>query len=216
VLAPFLALDALYPGNSGALLPGGDFSQYTYAFQQIAREDYGQMRVDETLSDKDSLFERWTAEDSTQPIAGAFPGWYTSADDRTQFITISEDHIFRPTVLNTLRAHFSRTSFYWHGITPDIASQPNLDCIPNFRTCGSGITGLTGPSTAGNRRHKQNILTQSDDVFYTHGKHSFKFGGLMNEYLQVITNGGGCCGGQSFKSMTDFRSEEHTSELQSL
>jgi len=63
-----------------------------------------------------------------------------------------------------------------------------------------------GPATAGNRRHKQNLLTQSDDVFYTHGKNSFKFGGLMNEYLQVITNGGGCCGTQTFSSMGQFLS----------
>jgi hypothetical protein len=203
-LAPFLALDGLYPANSGTALAGGDMPNFAYAFKQPAREDYGQSRVDEVLSNKDSMFERWTVEDSIEPIPGAFPGWYTSAQDRTQFISISEDHIFSPTILNTLRAHFSRTSFYWAGITPSIASDPTLDCIPNFRTCGSGISGLTGPSTAGNRRHKQNLFTESDDVFVTRGKNSFKFGALFNQYLQVITNGGGCCGTQSFSSMANF------------
>lgn len=200
-LAPFLALDALYPAN---VTPNATTNQLSYVFNQPAREDFGQFRSDQTLSPKDSLFERWTVEDSFQPIPGAFPGWYTAAQDRTQFVTISEDHIFSPTVLNTARMHFSRTSFYWHGIVPDIAAQPNLDCIPNFTTCGSGISGLAGPSTPGNRRHKQNLYTWSDDVFYTRGKHSFKFGGLLNSYLQVITNGGGCCGVQSFSSMANF------------
>lgn len=200
-LAPFLALDALYPAN---VTPNATTNQLSYVFNQAAREDFGQFRADEVLSSKDNLFERWTVEDSFQPIPGAFPGWYTAAQDRTQFITLSEDHIFSPAVLNTARMHFSRTSFYWHGVVPDIAAAPNLDCIPNFTTCGSGITGLNGPSTPGNRRHKQNLFTESDDLFYTRGKHSFKFGGLFNEYLQVITNGGGCCGTQSFTSMANF------------
>jgi hypothetical protein len=187
--------------------------QYSNVFKQPAREDYGQMRVDENLSDKDNLFERWTVEDSSQPIATLFPGWGQSAVDRTQFITISEDHIFSPAVLNTVRAHFSRTSFYWHWIDPANAYGPTaggtatgVTCIPSLPACGLGISGYSTPSSANARRHKQNLFTQSDDLFYTRGKNSFKFGGLMNEYLQVITNGGGCCGSQSFTgaSITNF------------
>lgn len=187
--------------------------QYSSLFKQPAREDYGQMRVDETLSNKDSLFERWTIEDSSQPVASSsvFPGWSQYAIDRTQFITLSEDHIFSPALLNTLRAHFSRTSFYWHWIDPANALGPTvggsaqgITCIPGQPACSLGISGFTTPVSANVRRHKQNLFTQSDDVFYTRGKNSFKFGGLMNEYLQVITNGGGCCGTQAFTNITNF------------
>ena len=172
------------------------------------------MRVDEALSDKDSMFERWTIEDSSQPIATVFPGWGQNAVDRTQFITISEDHIFSPAVLNTLRAHYSRTSFYWHWINPPDAYGPTaggtaqgVTCVVGLPACSLGISGFTTPTSANARRHKQNLLTQSDDVFYTRGKNSFKFGGLMNEYLQVITNGAGCtggCGTQTFSNITNF------------
>ena len=200
---PLFALTQPFPSNIlGG--PTGKTPQFTYAFLQPSQEDYGQMRMDETLSSKDSLFERWTAEDSTQPIPGFFPGYYTSGADRTQFVTISEDHIFSPAVVNTFRAHFSRTSFYWAGVDPPEASGPGTACIPNFPTCGLGIQGFTEPSTGGRRRHKQNLLTQSDDLFYTRGRHSFKFGALFNEYLQVITNGGGCCGTQTFPTIAAF------------
>ena len=193
---PLFALSQQFHPN----LQPGNF--YSYQFKQPSREDYGQMRVDESLGAKDSMFERWTIEDSDQPIPGSFPGYYTSAVDRTQFITISEDHIFSPTVLNTLRAHFSRTSFYWSGLDP--ADAEAIHCIPDFPACSLGITGYTSPSSGSRRRHKQNLFSQSDDVFYTRGRNSFKFGGLMNEFLQVITNGGGCCGTQTFDNVGKF------------
>jgi hypothetical protein len=189
---------ALWPSPN---LPGNKF---TFSFLQPAREDYGQMRVDEALSAKDSLFERWTIEDSDQPIPGFYPGYQTDGQDRTQFITVSEDHVFSSKVMNTFRDHFSRTSFYWHYVDPPEAFGPGVICVTGFPTCGASITGITALGSSGNRRHKQNLYTMSDDVFYTRGRHSMKFGVLFNHYLQVITNGGGCCGSQAFNNLNDF------------
>jgi hypothetical protein len=54
-MAPFLAL---YP-STGPNLPNNTF---TFPTNTLTIENYGQMRIDHTLSEKDSLFGRYTAD----------------------------------------------------------------------------------------------------------------------------------------------------------
>ena len=111
--------------------------------------------------------------------------------------------------MNTARTSFSRTNALWGNVSPPIAQAPNLQCrqltLPYFGTCGSGISGLTGPAQNNLRLQKMNVWTQSDDVFYTRGKHSFQFGELFNAFQENPIDGGGISfTGQSFANMASF------------
>lgn len=196
LIAPFLAQ---YPipqfGNN-----------VTFPFSEPTSDNYGQIRVDQNFSGKDSMFGRYTIEDSAQTIPYSYPQFATTAANRNQFLTLSENHIFSPTILNTARFSFSRTNLYWvwHD-APSVTDNPALIMIPGYPmgsvAPGSGITAMASP---GRRLQKQNIFSWSDDLFYTRGHHSLKFGTLINHYQQEIINGGGCCGTIAFGNLANY------------
>src|SRR6202040_445419 len=73
-------------------------------------ENYGQMRYDQTISDKDSFFSRYTIDNAVQnETVGDFSYFRQAPTARNQWITLAENHIFSPTVFNAARFSFSRT-----------------------------------------------------------------------------------------------------------
>src|SRR5262249_43593165 len=100
VIQPWLSL---YPNPN---LPG---NQYTYNFNQPTTENYGQMRVDQNLSTNDSLFGRYTTDKNLLNKPQLYQGFSTIAKNRYQYATISANHTFSPSVLNTARFSYSRT-----------------------------------------------------------------------------------------------------------
>src|SRR5262249_36904001 len=84
VTAPLLAL---YPHPN---LPN---NQFTYPCSQPTREDYGQMRVDQNFSSDDSMFGRYTIDDTALNTAQGYPQFENVISSRSQFATLSENHI---------------------------------------------------------------------------------------------------------------------------
>jgi hypothetical protein len=177
---------ALYPDPN---VPGNEF---TYPDSSPTREDYGQIRVDHTFSANDSLFGRYTIDDAQviTPVSTAaglqsYPGYTVVNNSRSQYITLSEDHIFSPALLNTARVSFSRTSPRNASDSPHTGSEfafipdNNTDQLGNIAIGGAS---LLGPHVTTPAYLPQNIFTYSDDVFYTRGRHSLKFGTLINRF----------------------------------
>ena len=193
----------------------GSSSNYTFAGSTHARDDYAQLRIDHNFSVNDTFFARYTFDDArdTTPYVGGnlqavdtgggFQQFFNIGPSRNQYVTFGENHIFTPTLLNSLRLGFSRTNYINRFGTPNTPLNPDFQlqdasncgqpgapaCIWSFVpglftggfTPGSGITPLTPPGTFPNY-HIQNDWSVSDDVFYTHEKHSFKFGTLWNHW----------------------------------
>jgi len=188
---------------------------YTFNGSTHARDDYAQIRIDHNLFASDTFFARYTFDDArdTTPYLGGnlqavdtgtgFPQFFNIGPSRNQYVTLGENHIFTPTVLNSLRVSFSRTDYVNHFATPNTPLNPNFQLQdaancgqPGAPTCiwssvpglftagftpGSGVTALVPPGTFPNY-HIQNTWTVGDDVFYTHGKHAFKFGFQFNRW----------------------------------
>ena len=68
------------------------------------------MRVDHNFSNSDTFFGRYTVDESHHNPLN-FPTFTIGITSLSQFMTLSENHIFSPTVINTFRASFSRTGF---------------------------------------------------------------------------------------------------------
>jgi Carboxypeptidase regulatory-like domain/TonB dependent receptor len=196
-IAPFLALQPSpnVPTVSGAL------SHFAYSAPSTAGEDYGQMRVDHNFSASDTLFGRYTIDNGTfnnatttesvSSTGNNYPQFGLLGATRNQWLTLSENHIFSPSILNTVRFSFSRT----HTVGTDLRKDlPNNDFGPPIIT-GHPIGLLSiGGSNGGSYTefgpagdfpqtfNLQNIYTLSDDVTWTHGKHAFKFGTLLNRW----------------------------------
>jgi Carboxypeptidase regulatory-like domain len=157
-----------------------------------------------------------------------YPQIPAQARSRNQYITLGENHIFSANTLNSLRVSFSRVpydDFFTEvntPLNPDFILQdaPDSlcvtrgnpgDCIwsfipgqvaPTFGP-GGGVTALgpfaVMPSLMGN-----NVWTLSDDVFYTHGKHAFKFGTLVTLDQSPFLQSKGALGAASFSGIPSF------------
>jgi outer membrane receptor protein involved in Fe transport len=202
-IAPFLAE---YPLPNSAV---GTSSRDIFGTNNSTHQNYGQIRVDQNFSAADSLFGRYTVDNAVvstlaSPTSSSvydLSGDVAQANDRNQYITLSETHIFSPTILNTARLSFSRT----HPTSGGTDATPGPSVIGNFPMGNIGIGG--GTSTNGSYvsletvnpipgEQLQNIYTFGDDVNWTRGKHSFKFGTLINRYNEVVNSPGGSAQGQ--------------------
>jgi len=179
-------------------------------YTQLSRAsvNYGQMRVDHNFGKGDSLFARYTIEDSDQLVPGpgfgasvyGFKEFQNTATSRSQFITLSENHIFSPTLLNTARISFSRTNpatdtavnpsqTGQQVVGPDVSFANGLPVgLVVIGSNGTGNPNFTtmGPDFAAPNYHLQNYWSVSEDLFYTKGKHALKLCFLGNR-IQIIT-----------------------------
>ncbi len=187
---PNLPLPTCHPGTVGCSPP-----QYGFASTSTADESFGQIRLDHNFSTADAFFVRYTIDNDTLDNApsGNVPYFRSGTDQRDQYITLSENHIFSPRLLNTARFSFSRTKFSSAGILQGIPANPSIIAgLPVGEIEGGGYTqvGPDEPLTYGT----QNIYALSDDMNLTIGKHSFKFGtSLMrwNEGTQAANSQNG-------------------------
>ncbi len=169
--------------SSGIRLPGATFN-YSFPYIQPTSEDYGQIRLDENLSNSDTFFARYTHEHAEQVANRSY--WYNRdyESGAMQFATLSETHIFSSALLNTLRGSFSRNLVFGQSTTspritdPGTILQPGQD-MGGFTPAGS-VTALGFIAADG--RYVNNIYTYSDDLYWTKGKHAFKFGTLINNF----------------------------------
>ena len=196
VIKPLLAL---YPDPN---LPN---SQYTWPYTQPATDNYGQTRVDHNFSDNDNLFARYTITDTTTEKLGTYPGFGSTLGTRAQFVTVSENHVFSPTLLNSFRASLSRTAMK----AADYATEPIgalFSLMPTQRTGGISIGGISanGSNCCIPFDRRQNVWSYGDDLFYTRGRHSLKFGALLNRYQQFIWSSAGMKGASTFASLNTF------------
>lgn len=199
---------ALFPEPN---LPG---NQYTYSFNQPTREDYGQIRVDHTFSGSDSIFGRYTADTNEQNVPLAYPQFQSQRTSTSYYGTFAEDHIFSPLLLNSLRFSFSNTDL--QALSPSGIAGPQYSFVPGQEIGNISITGITtfGPDGITPIHHYQKILTWSDDLFHTHGNHSFKYGALINYFKQYVEASTNIRGNVNFPSLARFLTAEQPNSVQ--
>jgi hypothetical protein len=195
VIKPLLAL---YPDPN---LPG---NQFTYASTRARTENYGQSRVDQNFSNTDTLFVRYTVDDAQDLTPREFPQFKAVTATRSQFATLSETHILSPTLLNLFRFSYSRGAGFEDDVTDIIGPQVSL--VPGLPMGRINIGGVTrfGSTDAPPRATRQNLFTWSDDLFYTRGAHSLKFGTLINRYQQYMLSSSISRGNVTFLTLQDF------------
>jgi hypothetical protein len=196
-IAPFLALQPL----PNVPTPAGSLASYDYSAPSTASENYGQIRIDQNFSTSDTLFGRYTIDNGTfdnattseavSSTGNNYPQFGLLGTTRNQWLTLSENHIFSASVLNTVRFSFSRT----HTVGSDIRNGlPNNNFGPPIITGhpigllsigGSNGGSYTEFGPAGDYPQTfnlQNVYTLSDDITWTRGNHAFKFGTLLNRW----------------------------------
>lgn len=145
---------------------------------QTTRQDVITTRIDHSFSQKDSVFGRYSIEDTyrTGPNTASsalrnriiFPGYLASDAPRHQLGTLSWSHTFSPSVLNDFRLGVNR----WRDIfsqKPEggspFTSPPNPS-VPGL-VLGGGAAIQNSPNTAGSIEEK---------ISWVNGRHTLKFG----------------------------------------
>jgi hypothetical protein len=153
----------------------------------VQNEDYGLARVDYTFGPKDSAFARYDIENafqsvpySTNIISTAVLGYPEIDNERNQYTTIEERHVFSPKLLNEARFGFVRLNLLTAdgGLNVTDGSTP-LDTVPGRQdmsvALGGGLAGL-GALPSSPSHDVMNRFSAGDDVTMTLGAHTLHFG----------------------------------------
>jgi hypothetical protein len=150
---------------------------------QHIREDFGTLRVDTNLTPNDLLFGVYTVDDSdaTTPSANPYSSIYERL--REQVVSGQEQHIFSPSLLNTLRLGYSRAAFQFDSIVPVsvpgwASNAPIGAIVISGSTASNGASQITlaGANTGSNNSTVRNLFTVDDHIYWTHGQHQVEAG----------------------------------------
>jgi len=160
-------------------VPIGAVSVANPAFQNF--ENYVQS-VDYNISSRDQLRGRYIYNkvDKVDQAAN-LSAFYTIEPFRFHLFTLGEYHTFSPSVINEFRVGFNR----YYNLLPDGGFKyPGLDAFPNLILLDLGGNGLQlGPDSQAPQFTIQNLYQGVDNVSWTRGAHTLKFGGEYRWYI---------------------------------
>jgi carboxypeptidase family protein/TonB-dependent receptor-like protein len=159
------------PGGTGAIgIPVGLISSALPSFSNF---EYGVGSMDYTISERDSLRGRFILERSGTIDTTGFPTIFFGIEPVNSYIaTLSEYHTFTPALINEFRLGYNR----FNQTVPVFGNQsfPGLDSFPNINVFE--LNAAYGPDQNAPQFSIQNLYQLNDNVTWTKGSHSFKFG----------------------------------------
>jgi len=172
-------VDKLFPRANGRNL-GGGVAEYFFSRTQPTNEDFYQGRIDHTFSTKNTIFGRYTLDNGNvnRWSAATPPDSFTKERSRNQYLTIEHQHTFSPTLLNTLRIGFNRSTQLARSVRTVELPTSSL-FVPGeplgFITV-RGVANDIGGDFRLPRFDRLNNYQWSDSMFWTHGAHSLRLG----------------------------------------
>jgi hypothetical protein len=210
----------LWPAQNGPELldakgnPTGIGEAFSNPTQHI-REDFGTARFDANLSSRDLLFAVYTADDSTANTPTQNPFSLINESLREQVVSIQEQHVFSPRLLNTARVGYSRASFFFLGSVPSsiqsdtpgfLAGKPTGAIVIAGSTASNGSSQITGAgaNVGSNNATARNLYTFDDHVFYSRSRHQIEAGVWLQSLQSNDNLAQNQYGQASFASLTTF------------
>ena len=203
--------------NGPELLANGVATGSALSFNnpgQSIREDFGTLRADYVMRDRDTLSWAYTIDDGNSLIPLTDPLFGSYVTLRNQVASAQETHIVSPSMLNTLTVGFSRAAFSYDsrllGTFPADTSFVS-GAGPGGIVIGGGVTTTgvaaitsAGPNNAANVWNRRNLYTWTDAVSISKGKHQIS-AGVWFQRLQDNENSASRRVGQaSFASLQTF------------
>ena len=169
----------LYPRANGRDFGDGS-AEYLFQQQQPTDDQHFNARTDFQLTSSDSLFVRYTFNDSKKlaPFEVSIEGFDSDLSSRNQYLTVEETHLFSSRLLHTAQFAYNRGAYISNSVasTPELAAAPKL--IPGRPNMGRiNIRGLTafGTDTADVDFPFGQYQTSSAFQF-SFGKHDLRWG----------------------------------------
>jgi hypothetical protein len=212
-----LTVAALLPTNTGFTADPNDPSAINFDFNNINREDNMVFKMDYHPNDKNSISGRFIYANSNEVEEDATPllsQWLSTAAPTTQVFGVDWTWTPNSRWVNDLR--FSYNIFNEHigpvdqnvnptayGLTTGI-TDPRLFGFPRINPGDEDFNYMGGNSSWPLATTPSATQNYSDTVSFTHGRHSFRFGGVfMHGNVDYFRAGFGR-GRVNFDDLTDF------------
>ncbi len=203
--------------NGPELLTNGNPSGTAFSYnnpKQKIREDFGTVRLDNTIGERDSLSAAYTIDDGNSLIPLADPLFASYTTLRMQVASLQETHTFSPDILNTFRAGFSRAGFNLDSsllapISPSLSFINGAGpggIVVNGGVTTTGLSGITsaGPNNAAGVWNRRNLFTFTDDVQIWKGIHQISAGAWFQRLQDNEDAASRQLGQATFTSLTTF------------
>ncbi|MDP9113908.1 MAG: carboxypeptidase-like regulatory domain-containing protein, partial [Acidobacteriota bacterium] len=160
------------------------------------------MNIDYNISDKDQLRGRNVNEydngfsSSTLPELAAF---FQSRDIGRHLFMLEELHSFTPSLLNELRLGYTRMN---DNIPSGNYSYPGLTAFPNIVI--QDLSLQIGPYSASPQSYVLNSYQLIDNVTWTKGRHTLKFGAEGRKYISSIRLPSAVRGDYEYRTLQRF------------
>ena len=179
------------PNVSGSVSTTGVANNYLTNPVEPNNTDQGDIRIDHRISEKDSLFARFSMSDQTLTPPASIPpplsaAAFSSGDwtNNTRTAVFTETHIFSPHVVNEFRAGYTRlrTERLQFNSGENLSAQIGIPGVPYTPGNGGlprfGVSGLTnfGSATYQPTREFENVYHFIETVSVMKGRHTMKFG----------------------------------------
>ncbi len=194
-------------------LPSGTALSYNNPRQKI-REDFGTLRSDYFLRQRDSLSAAYTLDGGNSIIPLADPLFASSTILHSQVASLQETHVFSSRFLNTALVGFSRAGF---SLNPSLlASFPSSlsfvtgdgpgGIVVNGGATTSGASGITsaGPNNAAGAWNRRNLYTYTDNLQIIKGPHQLSMGIWFQRLQDNEDTGSRQLGVATFTSLPTF------------
>ena len=144
-------------------------------------QDFFMARIDHTFSDSNSLMGRFNFDDAERVDTAREPNTTSDLETASRLATLEETHIFSPALLSRTHFSFNRTSLT--GVNKELSgfvypggfNFSGADFASGIIDFQSGLTDWGGGTTLP-KFYVQNNFQFKEDIFYTTGRHSLKFG----------------------------------------
>jgi hypothetical protein len=204
----------LWPVANGPEIGGGIAEAFSSVTQHI-REDLGTVRLDYNLTPKDLLFAVYTIDDSTANTPTQNPLSLINENLREQVLSLQEQHVFSPRLLNTFRVGLSRASFFFLGSVPAqvqartpsfVSGKPTGAIVIAGSTASNGSSQITGAgaNVGSDNAIARTLYTIDDHIFYTLGKHQIEAGVWLQRLQSADNLAQNQYGQASFASLATF------------
>jgi hypothetical protein len=183
------------PNTTGTTGGNGNPSQnFLDGRSQTSDFDQFSVRLDHQFSDNDTLFGRFSFQDSNTFSPGSFPGFGTEDNQQQMNLTLSYTKVLSPSMVNEFR-------FGYQGWSQLAAAEDHLagiDYITKFDILGLSqartpellgspsipVTGFTGWGNGSGPVHARNHTFQPIEMLsFNKGRHFMKVGGELRNVL---------------------------------
>src|SRR5229473_2195573 len=213
--------NAFWPAPTGPDLGNGTAHSLTNP-PQAAREDFGLVRFDYTMSGKDSFSANYTIDNGFRSVPQVDPNFIQLSDIHAQTVSLQETHVFSSGLVNVATLGYSR-SFATQVNAPAVNIPTNLVFLaggnPGSIIIGGGVI-TAQPSTvaaaSGNNPYygARNHTTWADDLHFTKGKHSWSAGVWIHRVQENLAGAAqGSAGNVAYPTVLAFLQDKPSAAI---